>query len=190
MVEHERQRSPRLPANWQEQIASMPSVGERYSLITDFHRDVSVTLAEAAIPVILTSSRVLNEPQIRRIVRRRTIQEDIPVPNIYGTTFVLGDDSFFDNASRAIITRFNAPEVYPHPWNLKSVVDYREITSSDPSRDFFNAVFVYVPFGEVGPEEDKMRNIGEVQLLTPESLQMADRRGVRLPPSSRYRRYL
>lgn len=161
---------PRLPETWNDQLKSLPQdIKERTRVTAIFHQEVNNILTEANIPIINSFYRAKTDESIQAKLSRRLLRNrNNPIADIYGTRFIV-QESLINTAVQKILKHFEAPKKYP--WGMLSVIDHRkpEIRSNNSSKHY-KAVHIYVPFGKAG-----VKNIGDIQLLTPEWMKTANR---------------
>jgi len=161
---------PKLPETWNDQLKSLPQdIKERDRITAVFHQEVATVLTEKHISIINSFYRTKTEESIQNKLSRRLLRNRYnPILDIYGTRFII-EESSIDLAAQEILKHFKTPKKYS--WGMPSVVDHRkpEIRSYNSSKHY-KAVHIYVPFIDTG-----VKNIGEIQLLTPEWMKTANR---------------
>lgn len=167
--------SRQLPTSSLEQLASLPSFEERNRILCSLFEEIKILLTENGVQVNTEDStyRVKTDERIQAKIARRG--SDDPILDLYGLRFIL-DAAFKQRAATIIMQNYPTPEVFP--WGKPSFRDYSE---EDVRKNFikqfnqnilssYTAIHIDILFGNC-----QVAEIAEVQLMTKEELELAER---------------
>lgn len=166
----------RLPIDALEQLRFLPSVDERYGILTSLYGEVGELLAVNGIKIdqARSSCRVKPDERIQEKIARRGLAD--PILDIYAIRLIM-ESSFKRLAAQVIRERFPTPDIFP--WGKPSFRDYSdpEVRRDFASRfnpnidDWYTATHLNIIFGK-----GLIVDIAEIQLRTPEEHDLAERR--------------
>jgi hypothetical protein len=151
----------RYPKNLGEQVNSLLRSG-RYNqeVLNDFYNEVNGIFIKNGIEVFSSESRL-------KFLDPRFSPDSIPYSDIFGTRFIIPGHNI-DESAQIIKEYYKSPDKFP--WGVNSIRDFRKKKSNLPySNPEYTAVHIKVPFGN-----QTIKDIGEIQLLTPEWKIIAD----------------